>query len=255
LLADLSPAGALGRDGVDYAFDTAIGLSALRPVVRGHGHPQLVDMYRFIAECVRDRRATSLPADAGDGRWSLTYGCHLLKLVGPLRETETAAAPSGRDLIRSLVQDQLPLFDHGRFRVNHESERTYVHAHCYAVEGLLALPEATGEVRHAILGGAAWLAENQTASGGIRAWHDGTTSSGAERTDATAQAVRIWACIDSKRYRSHIKAATAFLLEMQSPRGGLYYETGSTDINTWSTVFALQALRFVRSCADATTMV
>ncbi len=101
-----------------------------------------------------------------------------------------------------------------------------------------------GEYRDLIRGSARWLAEIQTSEGGLRAFHDGRDAFGTLHTDATAQAVRIWSLVDATAYQEQIARGLGFLAEMTTPVGGLRYEPGSDDVNTWTTIFGLQALQW-----------
>jgi hypothetical protein len=123
------------------------------------------------------------------------------------------------------------------------SDPLYVHALCYALEGLW-VRSLVSDVRpdpriHAAL---EVFAGNQDESGGIPAYvHDGQ-GMGPCRTDATAQVIRLWILAAPESYAPEITRAVCFLKKMQVPSGGLRYETGSDDINTWSTLFAAQAV-------------
>jgi hypothetical protein len=78
----------------------------------------------------------------------------------------------------------------------------------------------------------------------LRAFHDGREAFGSLRTDATAQAIRIWTLVDSAAYQEQIDRGIGFVAEMATPVGGLRYEPGSDDLNTWATIFGLQAVRW-----------
>ena len=60
-------------------------------------------------------------------------------------------------------------------------------------------------------------------------------------TDATAQAIRLWLCLDAERFAAPIARARAFLARAQSESGGIAYAQGSADRNSWCSAFALQA--------------
>jgi hypothetical protein len=87
-----------------------------------------------------------------------------------------------------------------------------------------------------------FLAEVQQESGGIPAYiHDGQ-GLGPCRSDATAQAIRLWSLAGPEIYAPQITRAVCFLRDMQAPSGGLRYQEGSEDINTWATLFGAQAV-------------
>jgi hypothetical protein len=69
---------------------------------------------------------------------------------------------------------------------------------------------------------------------------------GVAHADCTAQAVRIWSCVDATRYRGSIERARDYLTTL-TVDGGVRYRAGSNDINTWATIFAAQAADFVHA--------
>jgi hypothetical protein len=95
-------------------------------------------------------------------------------------------------------------------------------------------------VAQALSRGADWLADVQSVSGGIPAWHDGERPGGPLRSDATVQAARIWQLLSPDQYAQPIARATAFLERLQTEEGALPYEPGSDDLNTWATIFWAQ---------------
>jgi hypothetical protein len=184
-------------------------------------------------------------------RWSLAFGAHQAKVCGALLGAERLLGPlSGlREAVAACAAAALDVLgDDGRFRIHVASPMTYVHSHCYAVEGLLMLAAAGPEgIPGEAAAGAEWLAAVQQPDGGLRAWHDGATASGPPRADATAQAIRIWTLVDRSRFAGETARACAFLAGLQAPAAGLRYEPGSADVNAWATIFAVQALSW---CAD-----
>jgi hypothetical protein len=250
LVGDVSRAGGVGRDGADYVFDSAMALSGL--IAHESAGGELPDesaidrLFDFVTANLAARRAgRDLPvADAA--HWSVSYGCHLLKVAIALcayddrRPTSTTRA-----LVDQLASELTRLYADGRFRVNARSPLTYLHANCYAVEGLLVLQgRHRGAYDDLIRGSAEWLARIQSAEGGLPAFHDGLEPFGTLHTDASAQAIRIWALVDSTAYQEQIDRGMGFLAQMATPVGGLRYEPGSDDVNTWATIFGLQAVRW-----------
>jgi hypothetical protein len=184
-------------------------------------------------------------------RWSESFGAHQAKVVGALLGSKRrfgAAAGVGDAVdvcVAAATEVQEP---DGRFRAHALTTRTYVHSHCYAVEGLLmaAAGSASGahqaELTDRARAGASWLAAVQQASGGLAAWHDGRSASGPVRADATAQALRIWTLVDPDVYGDSCARAAAALDGLRVPGRGLRYEPESDDVNAWCTIFGYQAL-------------
>ena len=213
----------LGRSGVSYAFDTALALPSLtdpEPVVR-----RLVGWLTGRKVC---------DPVARPGWWSESWGAHIIKALVPL------AALGRRELAEALAADIVDTcFDGERFRIHPESGWTYLHSHCYAVEGLLGLRLRPDVVSAA----SAWLARVQADDGSLPAWEGRYTP---ERpADVVAQAVRIWCATDPDAYAEPISRAMDFLAVRQDPAtGGIVYAAGSGHLTSWVAAFALQAHRW-----------
>ena len=248
LVENVGAIGAVGRWGTHYVFDTAMALSGLivHETAGGEVPDESVDaMFNFIHDTLRSRRGVQASATGDPTHWSLSYGAHLLKVSFAITAYEIRTHDrrcSG--LIDQLLEDLAPLCSGGRFRVNASQDTSYLHAHCYALEGMLRMRDRSSRAAELLDDGVAWLASIQDPEGGIHAWHDGQKAQGAIHADCTAQAARLWASVDPERYSSQVTSALGFLASLQSPQGGLYYEPGSADVNTWCTIFALQSTRW-----------
>ncbi len=248
--AELQSRTAVGRDGVEYVFDSAMVLHGLHVHVKRGGcdRPELVhartELYGFLVNCIHERAALGRGSIA-PVRWSTTWGCHLLKLVLAL---DTHAGSDADTHIRALLDSLLQLFRGGRFVTHHGSEQTYVHASCYALEGLLRLQLRGDSSAGALLdAGARWLTQIQLRDGSLPAWHDGVRGWGPNPADIVAQSVRLWSAIDRQRFAEPIARALAYLASLQTASGGLRYHRDSADVNTWSTTFATQAVLWATS--------
>lgn len=258
------PAAGVGRHGVRYAFDTGMALNGLlHEIATGTRAQDVADRAdqwtHSLVGSIAARRAREPGVPLTEWtRWSDAFGCHQSKLALPLVHSLAVLGPregseSALDLLLGLV---LPLqLPDGRFRVHELASVTYVHSHCYALEGLVAqsvrplAEEQRSSLSRALLTGADWLARVQAPSGGLRAWHDGHQSSGPVRTDATAQAARIWQLVSPQRYGAPLARAVDFLESLQTTAGGLPYEPGSDDVNTWATIFWAQVRQWRRAVA------
>jgi hypothetical protein len=241
LASRVSERGGVGRDGADYAFDSAMALAGLRDYRAAGGElrgpsptPRLRD---YVLRSIRSRTAVDRPGPRAHPRWSERFGCHLLKLACALADD-----PLAEEVTEILVRELFPLYEGGRFRVHEGSTETYLHACGYAAEGLIALADrGSAPAADMLRSTACWLTSVQSAGGGLHAWHDGRRAHGPLRADATAQAVRIWVRVDGRAHRIPIERGLAFLSGLVQPRGGVLYEPGSADTNTWATIFAVQA--------------
>lgn len=252
----------IGRDGRGYLFDHAMVVAgrlswAARRGRSGAGEGRSISV---MLEQVRAGRATS-PAGAGQ-RWSERFGPHLLKLALPLsRWVEHTGDRQTSSALAELLAVLRPTLDGGRVPSDPDGGATYLHAHCYAAEGLWRLSEAPlprpaqAEARALAEQTAAWLARVQRADGGLPQWHDGTRGWGPAQADVAAQAVRLWSGLGPAAYREAIDRALAFLARLADPRGGLRYHEDSRDLNTWATLFTVQALDFADGDVDVRGLV
>ncbi len=223
--------GRVGRGGVAYVFDTAVALGGLIQT----GAVSAVE--RAMFEAVLDDIAARRPcvgAPGGD-RWSTRWTGHMLKVIPVLRRygerTGDARAEAAAHALLAGLHPRVGVepFDGGDF---------YTHAFCYALEGLLAAGAwGLADVAVVLRDGADTLARMQRGDGALSAFRSG----GPARADATAQAARLWLAVDRARYAGAIGRAFAALDALDAGDGGLRYEEGSGDVNTWATVFAVQA--------------
>ncbi len=214
----------LGRDGISYVFDSALAL----PLV---GEPEaLADR---IETSLRARRACS--QITRPGWWSQSYGAHLLKCGFWLARIGRRAF--AKELAADLVER---CFDGTHFVVHEGSNITYLHSHCYALEGLIGL-QLHDDV---VAAGALWLSEQQGEDGSLPDWFG--RSSMCRPADVCAQALRIWALVDRERFAPSMARARAHLESLQDACGGIRYHQDSEDLNSWASMFALQALCWSR---------
>lgn len=252
----------IGRDGRGYLFDHGMVVAGRLAWAARRGSSAR-DERGSIARMIEQlhRGTATSPAGAGT-RWSECLGPHLLKLALPLAQwiehTEDLASVRALEALHTALR---PVLHHGRVPSGPGHAPTYVHAHCYAAEGLWQLSEAplADAIRHdaraAAEQAAAWLAHVQRADGGLVPWHDGTRGWGPAPADVAAQAVRLWSGLDRARYRDAIDRALAFLGRLTDSSGGLRYHEASDDLNTWATVFTVQALDFADGDASVRRLV
>ena len=239
-----SDTGGVGRGGVSYLFDTALAAAALKIDAEERRIPApcaVALQHDFVLDCL-SRRSPCRPKSPL--RWSSAFGPHLIKTLGVLVRNGLLKLDHAATYLPELCE----CFDGRRFREHPASGRTYAHAHAYALEGLLLLSSAGLDSHDDVIAeGARWLAEVRESDGTILPHHENAARSGAPRLDVTAQAARIWMCVDAEEYAEAILAALAALARAQRPSGGLPYEPGSEDENTWVGVFAAQALTWYAS--------
>lgn len=246
LVGHLAEAEGCGRDGTVYLFDTAVCLRALgtfHTLFEGRlDQPGLALMDRLAQTCERmfQRRQAFVGAASNghtDRRWSRSFSAHLVKaahLVSPW-------LGGWREVTDELVRR---FHDRGRFYADEDHGRVYLHASCYAAEGLLAHRDRYAEELDRV---APFLARIQLEGGGIPAWWPDESS---PVTDATAQAVRIWQCTGRTEHEDNIQRGLAFLERMALPGGGFRYSPEVAHANSWATIFAVQAMAWQRAGAE-----
>jgi len=258
-------------DGVQYAFDNGVCARALIDLSRISGDR------KFLAPALRSINWVTNQMDKTDGsyrarydpdtgvydgsRWSHLPGSHHAKigmgLIGAADSNDVyrARAEQLGDWVLSLQRED------GRFLTNLGREETYVHAHCYAAEGLLYMGRELEVARFidASRGACEWLTTIQKADGAVGRWYDPKSGlSSDDNVDALAQAVRLWLVSedggpDCHVYRSNIGKGIGHLLRYQStsedPRasGGFHYARLDgrmvPHINCCVSLFASQVLQ------------
>ncbi|MEE2677936.1 MAG: hypothetical protein VX546_05085 [Myxococcota bacterium] len=180
-----------------------------------------------------------------------------MKLSFALRQYEQYDRTGNeRDLALRLLDNTLQFFEDGRFRTAPGELTTYVHAHCYAVEGLLCMRDwKLADETSVLQASAAWLEDIQRVHGGIPAWHDGRQATGASHTDATAQAIRIWSSIDGDRWATPIARARRWIRQNTALDGGVWYSPVRQDQNTWASIFTAQAIHFAETAGNPAQIV
>ena len=208
--------GWLARHGHSFVFDTGLAL---------RWAPDPRELAADLA-CALRRGIASRPAEAG--RWSHAVGPHHLKVLPDLR----AAGEPIDDLVDAIVSAS---WTGRRFRIDPRTGATYVHAHCYALEGLLVL----GGRPDIVEAGLRWLADLQGLDGGLPAWVGRLDPR--RPSDAVAQAIRLWSAVDAIAFAGPIARGLGWLAAVQAPDGGIRYAPSHAERNTWATLFACQA--------------
>ncbi len=240
LHAQLRDHGSIGRNGTRYAFDTGLAFQALVRAARQPGllalEPDALAPLSAGLEAFLDADRPSLPAPNGNERWSDRWTGHLVRagalvLQAGLWLDDRATQHRARRIIARA--ERTPAAD-----------ATYLHALCYQAEGDLLL-SALGEPGGAegVDQVAIALAHHQRPDGLLPSW---TEHPEPAHLDTTAQAVRLWAATDPRRWAGRIAMAQVALARHQHPSGALPYEPTRGDLNTWVCLFTDQAVRWAR---------
>jgi hypothetical protein len=170
-----------------------------------------------------------------DGRWSTQFGAHLVKcLHGLYLYARTFGERVDDEVVAALVN-----------RSGQQPSPIYVHPFCYEQEGHFVVAQnGLPSLFEPVDGTVDWLAALQRPDGAILAFANGIEGFGEARSDARAQAVRLWLLRDRRRYAEPIARALAFLAACQTKEGGIRYTPSRDDVCSWSTMFTLQAVEW-----------
>jgi hypothetical protein len=250
--------GALGRDGIAYVFDTAMGVAALAAARRAGLPVALEPIARgaaFVDAGLRLGHAAHHGVWFSGDRWSTQFQPHLLKCVIALEEAAAVGVSVAGGVDRHAVAAAMVARQRvdGAFALHGEAF-VDVHVHAYALEGLAFLGRCDGRYSHALRRGVEWLASVQAPDGGIPREVGPQVRTGC-MADVTAQAARLFALVDAGAWRQQAERSCHYLERLRVPGAGLRYAPESADINTWSTIFAVQALLLAAGdeCLDALT--
>lgn len=256
--------GMVRHRGVGYLFDTTLVYAALcdsRNVGLGCGWTSLLDVVRKRVRSMFESRV----AVVGEcqQRWSTIFGPHLLKAVALFAAAERTV-PLPRSLKRVVESLLLYQDDDGAFR-DGLAAATYLHAHCYALEGL-AMLKALGEpgLDEPLERGMVFLERNRREDGfgqwagkvvgpkgRFGQWEDGRGAPAAEPLirppeeggvagDVTAQAGRLALLVEPESRVGLLAELDGALGRLIGPGGGIRYLSCLDHENTWCTAFALQ---------------
>lgn len=257
LSKELSIDGSVGKNGLKYAFDSAIcfsGLITLNKVtsLENNHKVALKKAIDFLYTNLKEKRA--LFKDGQDitnfDTWSFSYGSLLIKNTVALMEAyEYYKDNKFKTLAESLIHELIDqTFHQDHFSINYKHPFVYTHSHCYATEGLLFLiSRGYNEFTPLVNSAAQWLADNQNSDGSLFNWYLRDDVDRDKQGDATAQATRIWLLTNKEKFKDNIDKSTLFLKNLQNHDGGLCYNINSKgvrseDTNSWVTLFSIQAI-------------
>lgn len=257
-----------------YSFDTGMCITALTDLFRATKKYRYLDSATTAAEWlvkVMQNESGSSKAcydfqnrSFGDGKWSRAPGSYHAKIsIGLLKLYNLTQDARLTTSVNSLCNWVLKLQEqNGKINTNENSGDTYLHAHCYAIEGLLyAFKESNyAKLEKAAFEGAKWLINAQNSKGGMSRWYyDDYGFSYDENTEALAQAIRIWLILDTLSHQGNIfygkiEKALERLLSLQylatedsRAKGGFYYAIIDhklvPHINCCATLFSIQAFQ------------
>jgi hypothetical protein len=256
LSQNLDDNGSVGREGHQYVFDTAIGVSGLISlskvtILTLEQTNALHQMSEFIYNTLSQENVVLKEGKAiiDNDRWSLSYGSLLIKNAMALHEASDFFKNEkykelSDEMVSKIINNS---FQEGYFTINSKRNEVYTHPHCYATEGIIFLiSRGYTQYLPLLTKSATWLAQHQNEDGSMKNWFFKHNVDIEKQGDASSQAIRIWLFADKDRFSGNIKRATTFLQSLQTEDGGIAYNVNSQneksqDINSWVTMFSLQA--------------
>jgi hypothetical protein len=239
---------AVRRDGVRFTFDLGIVARGLLAHAERRlvGIDEIEDAAQLLsAELVLGRAHDGAPT----GRWSGEFGPHLRRTAFTIHAYSLPLESTCEELWRKTGGH-----DFDPRAPTPGASATYLHACAYALEGTVVLASRYGDDDR-VYEAMEWFARLQRPSGGMPAWADGERGFGPTRADATAQAVRLWAWLDRRRWEEPIARGLDWLARATVPGGGVRYADDCDHQNTWATVFTIQALDFADGRGSGDTLV
>jgi len=194
--------------------------------------------------------------------WSHQGGSFLLKsAMGILNQ---GLDKDGIGLVKNICEKVIRMQEEdGRFITDKFKNNTYLHPHCYALEGLTVAGVALKrkDFLEAARKGVEWIIKEQLPSGGFPNQFSNNKFSSSESIDIDSQVMRLWTIhdslnlisLDAADYAKGIKNIMSFQNSSKEKiiSGGFRYGTDIegkqlNHINTWGSLFALQALDMIK---------
>lgn len=245
-----------------YSFDTGIVLYGIANLYKITKENKYIDasikIANFLIHKVQDKEGWFLPIYNGKSgltkerfdKWSNQRGSFHTKIaLGLVCLYEITQNECYRNSVEKICRNALLKQDKsGRFITNYSDNTTHLHPHCYSIEGLLYtgvslnIPEFIEASQNAVK----WMFEQVHEHGLNEIYRPSTKDfNDLQRADILAQAMRLGLILN---YREKIESFKNALLSYQylgaesGQYGGFFYTKGSRHINSWCTMFSLQAL-------------
>lgn len=259
-----------------YSFDTGMCITALVDLFHATKKYMYLDSAvsaaNWLTDVMQNRNGSFKPCynlenrsiEDSEGKWSRAPGSYHAKIsIGLIKLYNTVQDEKLKISVNNLCNWVLRLQERdGKIRTNENSRDIYLHAHCYATEGLLYTSEefCNKKLEKAGREGARWLVSAQNSKGGISRWYFNDCGfSSDENTEALAQAIRVWLIVSSlypqddffhqkiEKALDHLADLQCLATEDSKAKGGFYYAIMDNKliphINSCATLFSMQALQ------------
>jgi hypothetical protein len=230
LVESVNGADLIQHRGCHWLFDSLLAICAFESANRvGLPYSTSGVVPRLSAACTRMIDEECAVRPGGEARWSTRFSPHLLKPAALILTLDM-----GSEELRVALRKALPKLisyqdEDGAFR-HPQMPRVYLHAHCYALEGLTILGSSSSQLQL----GLAYLASQRRPDGGFGRWSDTPSTVAA---DVTAQAGRLFLLSNDQESAAMAQAA---LKQLTASSGALQYHLGSDHENSWATAFGAQ---------------
>lgn len=200
-------------------------------------------------------------------KWSKQPGSFLAKAsIGLLSLHKISGDEKYKEVARKICDFALKLQqEDGRFVTDNKDKSTFVHAHCYTVEGLMAAGAMLDEKKYvkSAVNALNWIIRHQMPSGGFPAYYTDNKFVNVESPDISSQIIRLYllmknfraidgTSLDGMNLESGIKRIFDFQCmdnEKQayggfmSGKAWFYPENkNAKHVNSWVTMFIVQAV-------------
>lgn len=265
-----------------YTFDTGVCAQGLLDCYLMTGEQKYIEtaeaLLGWIAEEALDSDGTIKPMydmDSGrfvhdDSRWYKQKGCLHIKTAIPFCTLYGIKDDSVLLEIVHRICGALAKFqrEDGSVAIHQNSGTIHMHTMCYAAEGLLRAFASTGNAGYldAVCKSLDWVVPRILDDGSTHLWFNSRYRQ-SKTSYHVAQLVRLMILTDcatgDTKYYVHAKALAGFLSTLQAKSadagadGGFYVERRKTligwrrsnSVNSWGSMFALQALHWAK-CYD-----
>jgi len=248
-----------------FSFDTGMVLYGLISLYKVTNKKRHLDIATKLGDFIIDKMQNS------DGSLSPIYDANIEELIEPCDKWSSQSGAFGAkvsmgitDLYRVTKKEKykeasLKLCNHaislqdksGRFITDRLSGSTHVHPHSYAAEGLWYTGTCLDEDKfiRSARGATEWIF-NHLASSGINELYSPIENSFNDfmRTDILAQSMRLGIIFSIKEKIEKLKdLLMGYQYTSGGQRGGFLYSVDDKHLNSWCSMFALQALALYKN--------
>jgi rhamnogalacturonyl hydrolase YesR len=245
-----------------FSFDTAMVLYALVNLSRVTEDKSYLDVGKKIADFLIEKMQKEDGSFAAiynvtqdqildsHEKWSSQSGSFHAKIALSFTDLyQETKDKKYKQVAMDVCQNALRSQDAtGRFITNQRDQTTNIHPHCYSAEGLWYVGSRfqNEEFLDASRRATQW-AYNHVSENGLNELYNPETKSfnDFQRCDVLAQVLRlgqIFGLEDKKEILTQKLLDHRYIGNNQTQQGGLLFSKQGSDVNAWTTMFALQAL-------------